>query len=121
MTKWLIKYSHRKGARWNVVGFGGKTGSESRGIVDLIAIRKDHRRDGEGIKRGDFFEIVLLQVKGGSAHRPTGEDIDRLLRVAKHHRAKAIVLAEWRRGEKLDLFTLKGHKWDETSPTKMFG
>jgi len=37
MTKWLITYTRRKGARWNIVEFGGVTGSESRGIVDLLA------------------------------------------------------------------------------------
>jgi putative protein kinase ArgK-like GTPase of G3E family len=121
MTKWLIKFSHRKGARWNVVGFEGKTGSEARGVVDLIAIRKDHRQDTKGLKRGDLFEIILLQIKGGSAPRPTDEDIDRLLKVSRHHRAKAIVLAEWQRGKKLDLSTLKNRKWEPTTPTQIFG
>jgi hypothetical protein len=37
MTKWLITYTRRKGVRWNIVEFGGVTGSESRGIVDLLA------------------------------------------------------------------------------------
>jgi len=121
MTKWRIKFSHSKGAGWNVVGFEGKTGSESRGIVDLIAIRKDHRKDAKGLKRGDLFEIILLQIKGGSAPRPTDEDIDRLLKVSRHHRAKAIVLAEWQRGKKLDLSTLKNRKWEPTTATQIFG
>ena len=95
MTKWLITYNCRTEARWNLVEFGGKTGAESRGIVDLIAIRKDHRKDLSGLKRGDVFDIVLIQTKGGSAPRPTKEDRARLSRVAKYHRARAVVLAEW--------------------------
>lgn len=43
MTKWLVTYTRRKGAKWTLVDFGGKRKSEARGIVDLIAIRKDHR------------------------------------------------------------------------------
>ena len=55
MTKWLVTYSHRAGATWNVVEFGGKTGSESAGIVDLLAIRKDHQHQRAGLKRGDLL------------------------------------------------------------------
>jgi hypothetical protein len=39
-----------------LVDFGGKTKAEARGIVDLIAIRKDHRQDRAGLKRGDLLE-----------------------------------------------------------------
>lgn len=101
--------------------FGGKTKSEARGIVDLIAIRKDHRQDGPGLKRGDLFEIVLIQTKGGSAPRPTPDDLARLSRVARHHRAKAVILAEWRRGEKIELFKLSGTRWRSVSPDEVFG
>jgi hypothetical protein len=121
MTKWLVTYSHRTGARWNIVDFGGKTRSESRGIVDLLAIRKNHRQDAEGLKRGDLFEIILIQTKGGAAPRPTAEDVERLLKVAKHHRAKAVILAEWRRGEKLVLFKLTRRKWMPATATDLFG
>ncbi len=81
MMKWLVTYSWRKRAKWDLVAFGGRTKSESRGIVDLIAIRKDHRRDGPGLKGGDLFEIVLIQTKGGAAPRPKAEDIARLQQV----------------------------------------
>lgn len=103
--------------------FGGKTKTkaEARGIVDLVAIRKDHRHDGTGLKRGDLFDIILIQTKGGAAPRPTPDDVARLSRVARHHRAKAIVLAEWRRGEKLDLFRLEGNRWQPVSPVTIFG
>ena len=121
MTKWLVTYSRRTGAKWNLVDFGGKAKAEARGIVDLIAIRKDHRHDGPSLKRGDLFEIVLIQTKGGSASRPTAEDVARLSRVAKYHRAKAVVLAEWRRAEKLELFRLNGTRWQAVAADEIFG
>jgi hypothetical protein len=121
MTKWLITNSRRTGAKWNLVEFGGATRAESRGIVDLIAIRKDHGQNGPIFKRGDLFEIVLIQTKGGSAPRPTADDIMRLVRVAKYHRVKALVLAEWRRAEKLDLFRLNGTRWQAIAPEEVFG
>jgi hypothetical protein len=67
MTKWLITKSGEAGVRWRFVQFGGVTGSESRGIVDILAIRKNHRTIRDGLKRGDLLDIVLIQVKGGSA------------------------------------------------------
>jgi len=121
MTKWLITYSRYRGASWNLVEFGGKTGSESRGVVDLIAIRKDHKKTKTGIKRGDLFDIVLIQVKGGRAKSPTSSDIERLLRVARHHRTRAIVLAEWIKGKRLVLYRLSNRKWQEVDPVDIFG
>lgn len=136
MTKWLVTYSRQTGAKWNLVDFGGKTKSEARGIVDLVAMRKDHRRDRAGMKRGDLFEIVLIQTKGGTAPRPTSEDILRLSKVKKFHNAKAVVLAEWhkgqkygqkskkpkRKGQKPDLFVLCGKHWTckPVDPGKIF-
>lgn len=121
MTKWLVTYSRRTGAKWNLVDFGGRAKAEARGVVDLIAIRKDHRHDGPALKRGDLFEIVLIQTKGGSAPRPTAEDVARLSRVAKYHRARAVVLAEWRRAEKLQLFRLNRTRWQAVAPDEIFG
>jgi len=121
MTKWLITFSRRTGARWNLVDFGGRTKAEARGIVDLLAIRKDHRNDTSGLKRGDLLDIVLIQTKGGTAPRPTADDILRLSRVARYHRAKAVVLAEWRKGKTPALFKLIGNHWRPVSPTDIFG
>jgi hypothetical protein len=53
--------------RWQLVTFCGTAGGESVGVVDLMAIRKDHGKPLPGTKRGDNFQIVLIQVKGGSA------------------------------------------------------
>lgn len=121
MTKWLIAYSRRTGARWNIVDFCGPVGAESRGIVDLLAIRKNHRDNVSGLKRGDLFEIVLIQIKGGRAKRPTADDVTRLRKVATHYKAKATVLAEWRRGEKLALFVLERSGWQPVIPSRIFG
>lgn len=121
MTKWLISFNHRTGAKWNLVDFCGRNGCESRGIVDLIAIRKNHHCKRMGLKRGDLFDIVLIQTKGGSAKRPTKDDVARLIKVAKYHEVRAVVLAEWRRGLTLDLFRLKGSKWLPVSANDIFG
>jgi hypothetical protein len=121
MTKWLITYSRRAGVRWNIVDFGGTTKAESRGIVDLLAIRKNHRDEKAGLKRGDLFDIILIQTKGGTSPRPTAEDISRLSKVAKHFKTKAVVLAEWRKGKKLELFVLKRKKWLPATPNSIFG
>lgn len=121
MTKWLVTYSRRKGARWTIVDFGGATGSESRGIVDLMAVRKDHRTESAQLKRGDLFEIVLIQTKGGSAPLPTAEDCARLARVARHHRASRVVLAAWRKGRSPDLFALVRLRWQPVSARDIFG
>lgn len=121
MTKWLVTYTRSKGARWRLVEFGGVKGGESRGIVDLIAVRKDHRAARLGLKRGDLFEIVLIQTKGGSAARPTQRDVARLKAVARFHKAKAVVLAEWQRRKRLDLFKLKRSRWHLVSPREIFG
>jgi len=120
MTKWLITYSCKTGAKWNVVDFGGKMKSEARGIVDLMAIRKDHHKNTFGLKRGDLFEIVLIQTKGGTAPRPTKEDVGRLSKVAEHHRAKAVVLAQWKKGDKLELLRLEGNNWNCVAPADIF-
>ncbi len=121
MTKWLITFNRRAGARWNIVDFGGKTKAESRGIVDLLAVRKNHRTDFAGLRRGDLLQMVLIQTKGGSAPRPTPDDILRLTVVARHHRAIAIVLAEWSKGEHLALFKLKRNRWVPTTAIEVFG
>src|SRR5439155_6056008 len=64
--------------RWQLVTFCGKSGGESVGVVDMLAIRKDHGTSVGAIRRGDALQIILIQVKGGSAARPTPEDAARL-------------------------------------------
>ena len=121
MAKWLVTYSRRRGAKWQLAEFGGPTGAESRGVVDLLAIRKDHREGIRGTKRGGLLEIVSIQSKGGSARRQTLDDIVRLRAVAKHHRAKAVVLATWRRGTELRLQRLDRGGWASATAQEIFG
>ena len=111
MTKWLVTYSHADGAIWHLVDFVGKKKGESRGIIDLLAVRKDHRHIRPGLKRGDLLEIVLIQVKGGRSPLPTKEDVLRLARVASLYRARAVVLAERRPGLKMKISVLEGQRW----------
>src|SRR5438128_10094086 len=82
MTKVRIRQVVSR-TRWQLVTFYGKSGGESVGVVDLLAIRKDHGQPVGGIRRGDALQIILVQVKGGSAARPTLEDAARLRIVAK--------------------------------------
>jgi hypothetical protein len=105
MTKWRIGFETRgrrltkpgvkPTKRWQLVGFPGPAGRESAGIVDLMAIRKDHSKKNGKFKRGDLFEIILIQIKGGSARWPNADDIRRLRAVAKLYNARDVVLAEW--------------------------
>jgi len=99
--------SHAPFPRWKFISFLGPGGRESRGVVDLIAVRKDHRSSHEGLKRGDALQIILIQAKGGSAAKPTLEDGERLRRVARLHRAKDILLASWKKGKAAQFYTLR--------------
>jgi hypothetical protein len=116
-----VTHSHQDGAKWSLAEFNGLNGCESGGIVDLIAIRKDHRCKKTGFKRGDLFELVLIQTKGGFAARPSVQDTMRLSRVAKHHNAKAVVLVEWQREKKLLIYKLNKMRWEPADPKAIFG
>ncbi len=106
MTKWLISHSSKGGVKWQVVSFNGPAGQESKGIVDMIAIRKNHGRSENSQHRGDLFEIILIQVKGGTAEFPSSTEIDRLVSVKDYHRADKVVLTEWKQGETLCCYLL---------------
>jgi len=106
MTKWLIT-SLGSRPSWQLVTFVGPAGGESKGIVDMIAIRKNHGCAPVGLERGDLFDIVLIQIKGGSSRWPSLPDCRRLARARRAHRARAVVLAEWRRGRAPRLFRLR--------------
>jgi hypothetical protein len=93
--------------RWHLLTFSGPEGGESRGVVDLVAIRKDHGEPPKGVKRGDLFQVVLIQVKGGYAAKPTEEDGKRLRIVAKRHGACAVLLATWKKGKAARFFSLR--------------
>jgi len=93
--------------RWHLLTFAGPDGGESRGVVDLIAIRKDHAPPRIGLKRGDTFQIILIQVKGGYAAKPTAEDGKRLRIVARRHGACGVLLAAWKKGTAARFFSLR--------------
>ncbi|HLY59363.1 MAG TPA: hypothetical protein VKV95_01210 [Terriglobia bacterium] len=108
--------------RWHLLTFTGPEGGEARGVVDMMAIRKDHGKPFPGTKRGDTFQIILIQVKGGSAARPTDDDRDRLRKVAQRHDACGILLATWKKGKSANFFFLapkatsaKKDDWQEVS------
>jgi hypothetical protein len=113
MTKVLISQSSGSQPAWHIINFLGPKKSEARGIVDLVAIRRNQQLTKAPLKRGDLFEIVLLQVKGGSAKWPSPEDRERLRAVRDTYEAKDILLSEWKRGAKAKLFRLSGDDWVE--------
>jgi hypothetical protein len=116
MTRWHIGFvtnGKRIGSkevkpirRWQLVGFPGHGGRESAGIVDLLAIRKNHKLAKGPFKKGDLFEIIVIQIKGGSAKRPTKKDTRRLKAVAKYYNARSVVLAEWAKGKPCQFYWL---------------
>ena len=136
MTKWHIGFvtnGKRLGSakvkptrRWQLVGFPGPAGRESTGIVDLLAIRKNHQKPKPPFKRGDLFEIILIQIKGGGAKRPNKSEIKRLRDVAKHYNARDVVLAEWVKGNQLKFNWLVNYRadpkkaWGEVDPGVLF-
>jgi hypothetical protein len=111
--------------RWHLLTFSGPDGGESRGVVDILAIRKDHSAPCAGMKRGDAFQIILIQVKGGYAAKPTAEDGLRLRIVAKRHGARAVLLAAWKKGKAARFYSLSRRtrakeKWTEVNDLSAF-
>jgi hypothetical protein len=108
MTKVRIRQAVTKTPflRWHLLTFAGPDGGESRGVVDLIAIRKAHSEPRNGLKRGDSFQMILIQVKGGYAARPTIEDGKRLRIVARQLGACS-VLASWKKGNAARFYSAK--------------
>jgi hypothetical protein len=135
MTKWSIRHrtggkrvgaaSTRAVKRWQFVTFAGPNGAESCGIVDLIAIRRDHGTNKSPFKPGDLFEIVLIQIKGGVARDPSPADVERLRAVMAHYRARAVVLASWLKGcEPIFRVLTNGmgaNAWKPVDPIEIFG
>lgn len=58
--------------------------SRAASSVDVLAIRRDMREPSDALlKRGDLFDVILIQIKGGGARAPTSDDCARLREVAK--------------------------------------
>ena len=99
--------------KWHLLTFVGPNGGESVGIVDLLAIRKNHRPVDEAFNRGDLFDVVLIQVKGGAALLPSVSDIRRLRQVAAYYNAKAVLLSQWKRGRQVEFSILNDAYTDD--------
>ena len=106
MTKVRIRQALAR-TRWQLVTFCGVSGS---------GISRGRRPDGDPQgspqttprhEAGDAFQIILIQVKGGQAPMPTAEDGHRLRAVARHHRAKQVLLAAWTKGKAARFFRLR--------------
>jgi hypothetical protein len=115
--------SNRVAKRWRFISFRGTGGGEWRGVVDVLAVRKNTARsDHHLLKSGDLFDVILVQMKGGTGKGPTAGDIARLKAVSKHYGAKEIVLFSWKRGSSAKFEALgRGDKWVESSPARLFG
>jgi hypothetical protein len=113
----------RVARRWRFVSFRGTGGKEWRGIVDLIAIRKNTIEPCmQPLKRGDLFDIVLIQVKGGSARPPTVGDRQRLRTVAAIYNARDVVLFEWKHSSLARFSVLRDDLvWEQQSCAEIFG
>jgi len=109
MAKVCIRQAiaHAPFPHWHLLTFAGPGGRESRGVVDMIAIRKDHSTPRNGLKRRDALQIILIQVKGGSAANPTAEDAKRLRIVARRHGACDVLLAAWKKGNAASFYSLR--------------
>ena len=120
MMKWTASFANAR--RWRMVSFRGPGGQESRGVVDLIAIRRDHREPADNLlKRGDLFEILLIQIKGGSAAKPKEADKERLLKVKKKYGAEHVVLFSWKKNKEKQFAVLgKDRKWHNVEPEELF-
>ena len=116
--------SARAAKRWRFVSFRGRGGKEWRGVVDVIGIRKNTDAPKHAsLRRGDLFDVVLIQLKGGSAPAPSTTDCLRLRAVKRYYRAREVVLFSWRRGERCTFQRLErnGHWSDPVPAVELFG
>ncbi len=93
-------------------------------MVDVIAIRKDTLQpEGRVLKRGDLFDIILIQIKGGSARGPTAKGKRRLRDVKRHYHAREVVQFQWRKGKiaRFSLLPPNSDEWEDSAATEIFG
>lgn len=134
MARWAAWYANsglgagRKSInRWQFVGFPGAAGGESSGVADLLAIRRDHEHADSGVCRGDLFDILLLRIRYGASRWPTQDELRRLWAVQRLYSAKAVVLAEWKKGGAEPTFYVLSNvnvdglgAWRKTAPLEVF-
>ena len=110
MTKVIISRNNKKPPFWHVINFLGVKKQESAGIVDLLAIRKDHSKT-SSLPKGDGFDVILVQVKGGKAKNPSAADVQRMEDVATRYGAKAVLLSSWKKGAAPEFRILSNSVW----------
>ena len=100
-----------------------KNRGEWRGIVDDLAIRKNTSIPANvDLKRGDLFDLILIQMKGGSARPPSMAEKLRLQAVAEHYGARGVVLFEWKKGKSTKFCALSNAlEWRASTSTEIFG
>jgi hypothetical protein len=103
--------------RWQLVTFCGPSGGESVGIVDMLAIRKNHGKPRAALKRGDSLQAILIQVKGGKSAMPTADDAKRLLAVARWHRAGHVLLGAMETGPRSSVLSTSRQAMDGSGQT----
>jgi len=84
--------------RTQFVEFTGPKGGESNGIVDLLAIKKNHDQEKTkniGCNVNDLLDIIHIQVKGGDSSIPTPDDKRRMKIVSKYYQCRETLLSEW--------------------------
>ena len=98
-------------------------GGEWRGIVDILAVRKDTSRPVHAVlKSGDLLEIVVVQMKGSGARLPSLAEIRRLRAVARRYHAKHIVLFAWKREQHCRFSRLtRANTWMPSTAAELFG
>jgi hypothetical protein len=115
--------SSRAANRWRFVSFRGQGKAEWRGVIDVLAVRKNTAQPANvELKRGDLLDIVLFQIKGGDARGPTRQDCVRLREVAKYYHARSVVQFQWRKGVSSHFFELDRRtlEWKRTTGTEVF-
>lgn len=127
----LARESNKHGGRWQWVEFLGANGGESRGIVDILAVRRKWAVPADPelqkLKHLDLFEFMLIQVKGGGAKMPTADDIARLELVADQYNACYVLLYQWNEKDKqatgFRVLNRDTHQFGElvTDGSKVFG
>lgn len=115
--------SARVADRWRFISFRGNHQGEWRGVVDLLAVRKDTSKPRHShLKRGDLFDFVLVQIKGGTAPSPSLVDRRRLRLVSKRYGDCKVVLFHWRKGVSSKFSTLgRNLEWEPSTKAAIFG
>ena len=124
----ILQIDNKNGVRrTRFVEFVGAKGGESNGIVDLLAIKKNHdqkKTKNIGCNVNDLLDIIHIQVKGGSAGEPTKADKKRMLIVSKYYNCRETLLSRWNPAEfnQVVFKRLKNNlEWEKVDAKTIFG